>query len=63
VQPLPIVILLDEFCDVHTHVPKVFVSVRVDFFSFQGFHEALATGIGMSIQLRRMATSKLDVSE
>jgi hypothetical protein len=36
--------------DVHTHVPKIFVSVRVDFFSFQGFHEALATRIVVRIR-------------
>jgi hypothetical protein len=30
-QPLPIVILLDALCAVHTHVPKIFVSIGVDY--------------------------------
>jgi len=35
-QPLPIVILLDEFFDVHTHVPKVFSGEPPSWHSFFG---------------------------
>lgn len=45
VQPLPIVIHLDEHRDVRPQMFQVFVFVGVDFLPFQGFDEAFATGI------------------
>jgi hypothetical protein len=42
-------ILLDELFDVHTHVPNVFVAVRVDFFPFQRLHEAFAASVPTNV--------------
>jgi hypothetical protein len=55
-QPLPIVILLDELFDVRPQMFQVVVSAGVNFLPFQGLDEAFATGVGFSRRLRLMRT-------
>src|SRR5712691_13118162 len=45
VQPLAIVILLDELLDVGAQVVEIRVLVGIDLFPLERFHEALATGV------------------
>jgi hypothetical protein len=45
VQPLLVVILLDENFNVGTQVLEIFIRVRVNFFPLQRLDEALATGV------------------
>src|SRR5713101_7121015 len=56
-QPETIVVLLDERLNVGAQVIEIAILVGVDFFSLECFHEALATGVGLSRQLRLMRTN------
>jgi hypothetical protein len=55
-QPLLVVIALDELFDVAPQVLQVLVLVRVNFFSLQGLDKAFTTGIGEGRPPQRMAT-------
>jgi hypothetical protein len=63
VQAQPIVILLDELFDIRSQMFQVVVLVGVNFFPLQCLHEAFTARVGMSVQLRRKAMLKFDVSE
>jgi hypothetical protein len=62
-QTASIVIVFDEFLDALDQVFQIAVVVGVYLLPFQCLHKALATGVGMSVQLRRMAMLKFDVFE
>jgi hypothetical protein len=55
--------VFDEFLDALDHVFQIAVVVGVNLLPFQRLYKALATGIGLSIQMRRIATLRVNVSE
>src|SRR5882724_13254095 len=50
VQPLAIVILLDELQDVGAQVVEIRVLVGIDLFPLERLHEALATGVVVGVR-------------
>ena len=56
VKPLAVVITLDEVFDVRTQMIAIAVIAGIDLLVLERFHEAFATGIGVSRQLRLMQT-------
>jgi hypothetical protein len=57
-QPLPIVTLLDEFFDVHTHVPKVFWGEPPSWYSFLGTASAAIHPVTPNDSMSRRPTKR-----
>ena len=62
-QSLLIVVPFNKLLDVGAQVIEVVVLVGVDFLPFQSFQKAVAARIGLSIQMHRITTLSIDVSE
>jgi len=56
VQPLPVVVGIEELLQMRGKLAEIAVPVTVDFLLLQGLHETLARRIGRSRRLQRMPT-------
>lgn len=56
VQPDPVVVMVDELCNVLAEVIQIAVFMGVDLLAFQSLDETLAAGIGLGRQLQPTQT-------
>jgi len=62
VQPLVIVVAVQELFDMLAEIVDIAVIAAVNLFVFESLHETLTGGVGTGIQMRRMVTLGIDVS-